>query len=110
MRRGSARSCSAVSCSPRRACSRSTRCAASGRRATCCRRSRWASRQMRCGAGARSCSCARSCPTTPARTEPPACPAAGKLAKVVACMRKLLTMLNAMVRADTRWDASLHRV
>jgi transposase len=37
--------------------------------------------------------------------------AAGKLPKValVACMRKLLTMLNAMVRTNTTWDHSLHR-
>jgi len=37
--------------------------------------------------------------------------AAGKLPKValVACMRKLLTILNAMVRNHTHWDASLHR-
>lgn len=37
--------------------------------------------------------------------------AAGKLPKValVACMRKLLTMLNAMVRTGKPWDASLHR-
>ena len=37
--------------------------------------------------------------------------AAGKLPKValVACMRKLLTMLNAMVRTGIPWDASLHR-
>lgn len=36
--------------------------------------------------------------------------AAGKLPKValVACMRKLLTMLNAMVRTNTPWDSSLH--
>lgn len=36
--------------------------------------------------------------------------AAGKLSKValVACMRKLLTMLNAMVRTGKPWDASLH--
>ena len=36
--------------------------------------------------------------------------AAGKLPKValVACMRKLLTMLNAMVRTGNPWDASLH--
>ena len=36
---------------------------------------------------------------------------AGKLPKValVACMRKLLTMLNAMVRTGKPWDASLHR-
>ena len=36
--------------------------------------------------------------------------AAGKLPKValVACMRKLLTMLNAMVRTGKPWDASLH--
>ncbi|MHB1410630.1 MAG: hypothetical protein ACYCXC_13690, partial [Acidovorax defluvii] len=33
-----------------------------------------------------------------------------KLPKValVACMRKLLTMLNAMVRTGKPWDASLH--
>ena len=37
--------------------------------------------------------------------------AAGKLPKValVACMRKLLTMLNAMVRTGKPWDPSLHR-
>lgn len=37
--------------------------------------------------------------------------AAGKPRKValVACMRKLLTILNAMVKADTPWDASLHQ-
>lgn len=37
--------------------------------------------------------------------------AAGKLPKValVACMRKLLTVLNAMVRTSTPWDKSLHR-
>lgn len=37
--------------------------------------------------------------------------AAGKLPKVaiVACMRKLLTILNAMVRTRSRWDSSLHR-
>ena len=37
--------------------------------------------------------------------------AAGKLPKValVACMRKLLTTLNAMVRTGKPWDASLHR-
>ena len=36
--------------------------------------------------------------------------AAGKLPKValVACMRKLLTMLNALVRTGKPWDASLH--
>jgi transposase len=36
--------------------------------------------------------------------------AAGKLPKValVACMRKLLTTLNAMVRTNKRWDNSLH--
>jgi transposase len=36
--------------------------------------------------------------------------AAGKLPKValVACMRKLLTILNAMVRANKPWDNSLH--
>jgi transposase len=36
--------------------------------------------------------------------------AAGKLPKValVACMRKLLTILNAMVRARTPWNSSLH--
>lgn len=35
---------------------------------------------------------------------------AGKLPKValVACMRKLLTMLNAMVRTNKPWDSSLH--
>lgn len=34
----------------------------------------------------------------------------GKLAKValVACMRKLLTMLNAMVKTNKPWDKSLH--
>ncbi|MDN7538185.1 IS110 family transposase, partial [Burkholderia cenocepacia] len=34
-----------------------------------------------------------------------------KLSKValVACMRKLLTMLNAMVKTNTPWDDSLHR-
>jgi transposase len=37
--------------------------------------------------------------------------AAGKLPKValVACMRKLLTMLDAIVRINTPWDDSLHR-
>ena len=37
--------------------------------------------------------------------------AAGKLPKValVACMRKLLTMLNAIVRTGKPWDTSLHR-
>lgn len=37
--------------------------------------------------------------------------AAGKLPKValVACMRKLLTMLNAMVRTQRRWSDELHR-
>ena len=37
--------------------------------------------------------------------------AAGKLPKValVACMRKLLTTLNAMVRTGKPWDPSLHR-
>jgi transposase len=37
--------------------------------------------------------------------------AAGKAKKValVACMRKLLTILNAMVRTNTHWNASLHR-
>ncbi|SPD44934.1 transposase (plasmid) [Cupriavidus taiwanensis] len=37
--------------------------------------------------------------------------AAGKLPKValVACMRKLLTVLNAMVRTSTPWGKSLHR-
>lgn len=37
--------------------------------------------------------------------------AAGKPKKValVACMRKLLTILNAMVKAGKPWDASLHR-
>lgn len=36
--------------------------------------------------------------------------AAGKPKKValVACMRKLLTILNAMVKAGKPWDASLH--
>lgn len=36
--------------------------------------------------------------------------AAGKLPKValVACMRKLLTTLNAMVRTNKHWDKSLH--
>lgn len=36
--------------------------------------------------------------------------AAGKLPKValVACMRKLLTILNAMVRTGTPWNGSLH--
>lgn len=36
--------------------------------------------------------------------------AAGKLPKValIACMRKLLTMLNAMVRSNMPWDDSLH--
>ena len=35
---------------------------------------------------------------------------AGKPKKVaiVACMRKLLTILNAMVRSGTSWDDSLH--
>lgn len=38
--------------------------------------------------------------------------AAGKRPKVaiVACMRKLLTMLNAMVKTNPPWDDSLHRV
>jgi len=27
---------------------------------------------------------------------------------LVACMRKLLTMLNAMVRTNRSWDNSLH--
>ncbi|MDN7797999.1 IS110 family transposase, partial [Burkholderia vietnamiensis] len=27
---------------------------------------------------------------------------------LVACMRKLLTMLNAMVKTNTPWDDSLH--
>ena len=37
--------------------------------------------------------------------------AAGKLPKValVACMRKLLTILNAMVRTQTRWSDATHR-
>ena len=37
--------------------------------------------------------------------------AAGKKPKValVACMRKLLTTLNAMVRTNKPWDNSLHR-
>ncbi len=36
--------------------------------------------------------------------------AAGKLPKValVACMRKLLTMLNAMVKTQTRWRDTPH--
>lgn len=36
--------------------------------------------------------------------------AAGKLPKIalVACMRKLLTILNAMVRTNKPWDTSLH--
>ena len=36
--------------------------------------------------------------------------AAGKPAKVaiVACMRKLLTTLNAMVKTNKPWDKSLH--
>jgi transposase len=36
--------------------------------------------------------------------------AAGKPKKValVACMRKLLTILNAMVRAGKPWDPALH--
>jgi len=36
--------------------------------------------------------------------------AAGKPRKIalVACMRKLLTILNAMVRTGKPWDASLH--
>jgi transposase len=36
--------------------------------------------------------------------------AAGKCPRValVACMRKLLPMLNAMVRTNTTWDHSLH--
>ncbi|MBN9463578.1 MAG: IS110 family transposase, partial [Burkholderiales bacterium] len=36
--------------------------------------------------------------------------AAGKLPKValVACMRKLLTTLNAMVRTNQPWNNSLH--
>ncbi len=36
---------------------------------------------------------------------------AGKLPKValVACMRKLLTILNAMARTGTTWNESLHR-
>ena len=38
--------------------------------------------------------------------------ASGKPKKValVACMRKLLTILNAMLRSDKPWDASLHAV
>ena len=37
--------------------------------------------------------------------------AAGKLPKValIACMRKLLTILNAMVKTNKPWDKSLHR-
>lgn len=36
--------------------------------------------------------------------------AAGKLPKLalVACMRKLLTALNAMVRTNKPWNTSLH--
>ena len=36
--------------------------------------------------------------------------AAGKLPKValVACIRKLLTTLNAMVKTNKPWDKSLH--
>ncbi|PCE31630.1 IS110 family transposase, partial [Burkholderia ubonensis subsp. mesacidophila] len=36
--------------------------------------------------------------------------ASGKPPKValVACMRKLLTVLNAMVKTSTPWDSSLH--
>jgi transposase len=36
---------------------------------------------------------------------------AGKPKKVaiVACMRKLLSILNAMVKAGTPWNASLHQ-
>ncbi|MCK9296367.1 MAG: transposase, partial [Desulfobulbaceae bacterium] len=36
--------------------------------------------------------------------------AAGKPKKVaiVACMRKLLTILNAMVKSQKKWDESLH--
>lgn len=38
--------------------------------------------------------------------------AAGKPKKValVACMRKLLTILNAMLRKDEKWDESYHQV
>ena len=37
--------------------------------------------------------------------------AAGKLPKValVACMRKLLTILNAMVRTNRHWDSSIYQ-
>jgi transposase len=37
-------------------------------------------------------------------------PAAGKPKKVaiVACMRKLLTILNAMVRTGRKWDETYH--
>ncbi|MGH8614937.1 MAG: IS110 family transposase, partial [Gammaproteobacteria bacterium] len=34
--------------------------------------------------------------------------AAGKAKKVVACMRKLLTILNAMVKSGKPWNESLH--
>ena len=36
--------------------------------------------------------------------------AAGKLPKValIACMRKLVTILNAMVKNNKPWDKSLH--
>ncbi|MGZ5240034.1 MAG: IS110 family transposase, partial [Caldimonas sp.] len=35
---------------------------------------------------------------------------AGKLPKValIACMRKLVTILNAMVKTNKPWDKSLH--
>ncbi|EOU2759782.1 IS110 family transposase, partial [Escherichia coli] len=38
--------------------------------------------------------------------------AAGKAKKValVACMRKLLTILNAMLRKNEEWDESYHHV
>ncbi|MGH8613747.1 MAG: IS110 family transposase, partial [Gammaproteobacteria bacterium] len=34
--------------------------------------------------------------------------AAGKAKKVVACMRKLPTILNAMVKSGKPWNESLH--
>ena len=39
-------------------------------------------------------------------------PAAGKTKKValVDCMRKLLTILNAMLRKNEEWDESYHHV
>ena len=60
--------------------------------------------------------CAVTCSATAARYNPvirafyERLKAAGKLPKValVACMRKLLTTLNAMVRTNKPWDNSLH--